>query len=210
MTVSQIFKKVRLVTPNEVGLRDHDYEKQFRPCALGVAVGQQVEIIVRHILNLRYTMSEKRVLLYDERQPSGIYNQCFREVDALRFMQGSILEIFEIKCCDEKRIRHGRGARQVNMAAHILCQAGLCRCVKKRVIYVAQQSQTNLPILTLDDETSEFGAIFIQPQIVEETGLSLGMRLPFGWKTLEGRKQPLQEAWKTNTLGEAFQRAFHN
>jgi hypothetical protein len=200
---------VRLVAPT-----DSEYEAFMRrmadrrpsrggPRAAGEVLGGLVERAVRHWLGKFVTLSEERILVWEQRQRNGRNATLYREIDGIWQIDAESLCLYEMKLTFAENMERGVGLRQLEASTETLFASGNYQYLLKRLVYVAEEKVTvleDLPELEPDDEYAELGVIWVPPAAVEEAAREIEIELPENWLAPESREgvieDPEREAWR--------------
>lgn len=228
----QRFNRPRLMTFDDPAYQRHveqmklqrANQRAIRPPSQRDLFGGEVEEIIRSALSSRFTLSDRRILEYEERKGRSL-NRKFRELDALVIEGQARVHVFEIKASRRTGAIH-RAIRQLRETQAILKLAfqhvslsvvvvdtGMITPVERDAIAAEPEAPEHLP-QTLDEAIAEYedvrrvstlDALSLFPNVVELVVLSLdqliemanGASLSLDWEADEA-EDVVEQAPRSN------------
>jgi len=173
------------------------------PRAAGEVLGGLVERAVRQWLSKFVSLSDDRILVWEQRQRNGRNATLYREIDGIWRIDSESLCLYEVKLTFAENMERGVGLRQLEASTETLFASKQFKYILQRLVYVAEEQVDvleGLPVLEPDNEYAEVGVIWAPPAEIVESARELEIELPENWLEPESREGPVddpeRDAWR--------------
>lgn len=177
------FNRPRLVTFDDPAYQRHVAEmklqranqRAIKPPSQRDLFGGQVETIVRNAVAQRFTLSDRRILEYEERKGRN-WQRKYRELDVVVVEGQSRIQVFEIKASRRTGALH-RALRQLTETqailklafqqvslAVIMVDTGMITAVERDALAATEDAPQRLP-QTLDEAIAEHPQVQLVPSL---------------------------------------------